>query len=63
MASQAEKYRTARHAKGLTQYELAQRAGLHPSTISFLERGVRVSPDTAAKLDAALGLDHEEQER
>lgn len=61
MRSENEKYRAARRAKGWTQFELAQRAGLHPSTISFLERGTRISPETAAKLDAAFGIEAKEQ--
>jgi transcriptional regulator with XRE-family HTH domain len=61
MASQAAKYRAARITKGLTQVELAQNTGLHPSTISFVERGMRVSPETAAKLEAALGLPTKER--
>ncbi len=52
----AERWRAARLAAGWSQYELAKRSGLHPATISAMERGVHVSAETAAKLDAALGL-------
>ncbi len=49
----------ARRAAGLTQAELAERAGLSPEAISALERGVNRSPrrETVALLVDALGLD------
>ncbi|HEX8035017.1 MAG TPA: tetratricopeptide repeat protein [Ktedonobacterales bacterium] len=47
-----------RHAAGLTQAELAERAGLSWRGVISLERGERRSPhrDTVARLAAALGL-------
>src|SRR5918911_478358 len=50
--------RRYRAAAGLTQEELAARAGLTPQGISLLERGVRQRPQsyTVHKLAEALGL-------
>ncbi len=53
----------ARRRAGLSQVELANRAGLHPATISLLERGTHVSPETAARVAAALGVMPKELER
>jgi predicted ATPase/class 3 adenylate cyclase/DNA-binding XRE family transcriptional regulator len=55
--------RRARQAAGLTQEELAERAGLSRRGINDLERGVRQHPrkDTVALLAAALGLTDEER--
>ncbi len=53
-----ERLRRARQAAGLTQAELAERAGLSRRGINDLERGVRRHPrqDTVALLAQALGL-------
>jgi non-specific serine/threonine protein kinase len=50
--------RTHRRAAGMTQEELAERAGISPRSISGLERGEGASPrrDTVAQLVQALGL-------
>ena len=50
--------RTRRLANGLTQAELAERAGISERTVSDLERGLRatVYPATARQLAAALGV-------
>jgi len=58
-----ELLRRARQAAGLTQEELAERAGLSRRGIADLERGVRQTPrrDTVALLAAALGLTGEER--
>jgi predicted ATPase/transcriptional regulator with XRE-family HTH domain len=55
--------RRTRRALGLTQEELAERAGLSPRVISELERGGPHAPrkDTVALLVEALGLAGEEQ--
>ncbi|HEV2456890.1 MAG TPA: helix-turn-helix domain-containing protein, partial [Ktedonobacterales bacterium] len=55
--------RRARQAAGLTQAELAERAGLSWRGVNDLERGVRRRPrrDTVALLAAALGLSDEER--
>ncbi len=55
--------RRARQAAGLTQAELAERAGLSWRGVNDLERGVRRRPrrDTVALLAAALGLAGEER--
>jgi predicted ATPase/transcriptional regulator with XRE-family HTH domain len=52
-----------RRAAGLTQEELAARAGLSSDAVSLLERGQRTSPraSTVALLARALGLTAEEQ--
>lgn len=55
------RYRTA---AGLTQGQLAERAGMSERAISDLERGARTKPwqDTVALLAGALGLTDEERE-
>ena len=54
-----------RTAAGLTQEDLAERAGLSADTISLLERGEHRRPhrDTVQRLAAALGLSHQERVR
>ena len=54
-----------RRTVGLTQEELAERAGVSARTVSDVERGVRPSVyrDTATRLGAALGLVDEELRR
>jgi predicted ATPase/DNA-binding XRE family transcriptional regulator len=54
--------RQHRNALGLTQEELAARAGLNPDTISLLERGERRRPHkyTTRSLAEALGLSPQE---
>lgn len=58
----AEALRRLRLARGLTQEELAERAGLSPRGVSDLERGARRIPhrETVALLARALGLSEEE---
>lgn len=55
--------RNHRRAAGLTQAELAERAGLSWRGVNDLERGARRTPhwDTFARLVAALGLTGEER--
>ena len=55
--------RRLREAAGLTQEELAERAGLSPMAIGMLERGQRRRPYpyTVQALGAALGLSEEER--
>jgi transcriptional regulator with XRE-family HTH domain len=49
--------RNARRRKGLSQESLAERAGLHPTYVGMIERGVRnATLDVAAKLADALGI-------
>lgn len=50
--------RRARQAAGLTQVELAERAGISPSAVTALERGVNRAPhlDTVLRLADALAL-------
>jgi transcriptional regulator with XRE-family HTH domain/tetratricopeptide (TPR) repeat protein len=57
--------RRYRNAAGLTQEELAERAGVSPRAVSALERGARRTPhrDTAKQLARALNLSTDEQER
>lgn len=54
-----------REAAGLTQEELAERAGLSARSVSDIERGLRTRlyPDTAARLAAALSLEDPERSR
>jgi predicted ATPase/transcriptional regulator with XRE-family HTH domain len=62
-ASFAELLRSLREGAGLTQEELAERAGLTPHAISALERGTRTRPypHTVRALGEALGLSEAEQ--
>lgn len=46
----------ARKREGLTQFQLAVKASLHPATVSLAERGARISKETAKKLSDALGV-------
>jgi predicted ATPase/transcriptional regulator with XRE-family HTH domain len=50
--------RRLRRAAGMTQEELAERAGISARTVSDIERGLRsaVHGDTARRLSSALGL-------
>jgi transcriptional regulator with XRE-family HTH domain len=49
--------RELRGHRGWTQRELAERAGLHPSAVGMVERGMRVPrADTAFRLGGALGV-------
>ena len=61
--SLAERLRALRVRAGLTQEELAERAGLTPHAISALERGTRTRPypHTLRALADALGLDEVER--
>ncbi|QVI34658.1 transcriptional regulator [Lacticaseibacillus chiayiensis] len=45
----------AREAQGLTQRELAERAGVPQSTIARIERGDNTSMDTLSHIAFALG--------
>src|SRR6516164_9225280 len=60
-----ELLRRARQAAGLTQEELAERAGLSRRGIADLESGARKTPrkDTVALLAAALGVSEAERIR
>jgi transcriptional regulator with XRE-family HTH domain len=44
-----------REAQDLSQVELAHRSGVHPSTVSRCEAGLRPSPGVAASIAGALG--------
>lgn len=53
-----ERVRTVRHEQGLTQEQLAEAAGLHPTFISNVERGYRVpTVPTMLRLAAGLGVE------
>ncbi len=60
-ASFGARLRVLRQAAGLTQEELALRAGLSPNAVSALERGARrrPQPHTVRSLSEALGLPEE----
>lgn len=49
--------RRARERAGLTQLEVSIRTGLGMSTVAMADRGARISPKTARKLAAVLGID------
>lgn len=57
--------KSLRAAAGLTQEELAERAGISARTVSDVERGLRavVHHDTARRLASALGLDDQQRLR
>jgi len=56
--SAAKIFKDARHNKGLTQVEVAQKAGLHPNTYAKIERGVaKPAPSSIKKLARALDID------
>jgi predicted ATPase/transcriptional regulator with XRE-family HTH domain len=59
----ADALRALRERSGLTQEELAERAGLTPHAVSALERGTRTRPypHTVRSLARALGLDDDER--
>ena len=61
----AQLLRQARREAGLTQEELAERAGISPRAVSNLERGINRAPrrDTLELLFTALNLESEEQTR
>lgn len=63
MTTFGEHLRSLRAARGLTQAELAERAGISERAVSDIERGLRrrVYPSTALQLAAALGLQGEDQ--
>lgn len=50
------KVRALRQAQKLNQVDLAARAGVVQSVISRMEKGLSVSPDSAAKVADALGV-------
>jgi transcriptional regulator with XRE-family HTH domain len=55
-----QRLREQRHAKGLTQQELAERAGLTTAFLSYLENGSRKgSLDSYLALGNTLGLEPE----
>lgn len=55
-----QRLRSIRLAKGLTQEELAEKAGLHATYIGIIERGKQgASLDTIEKLAQALGVKEE----
>ena len=57
-----KKISDARKRAGLTQVELALKAGLHPATISLAERGI-CTAETAARIAHALGFGVSEAKR
>lgn len=55
-----QRLKEQRHRRGLTQQELAERAGLTTAFLSYLENGSRKgSMDAYLSLSAALGLELE----
>lgn len=51
-------FREARHKKGLTQVEVAEKAGLYPNTYAKIERGVsKPAPESIRKLIKALDIE------
>ncbi|HXI71896.1 MAG TPA: helix-turn-helix transcriptional regulator [Verrucomicrobiae bacterium] len=50
--------RSRRMAVGMSQEKLAERAGLHPTYVSMIERGVRnATLDVAARIAKALKVE------
>jgi transcriptional regulator with XRE-family HTH domain len=52
--------RQLREARGITREQLAVRAGISSSTLYLAERAGLMTPATAGKVAAALGLSVEE---
>lgn len=52
--------RDARHAKGITQAGLAQRAGVARETVYRIEQGRLPTPDVAVRLCDVLGVDRDQ---
>jgi len=50
----SKQLKAAREACALSQYELAEIAGVSRSTIAFAERGLELSETTLGKVTAAL---------
>lgn len=48
--------RTARNARGWSQTQLAEQAGISRATIARIERGLHISTATLEKIVAALGV-------
>ncbi len=59
MSSTGEKLKRLRRGNGLTQVELADKAGVSQSTIAQIETGERKTPHprTLTKLSEALGVE------
>jgi SOS-response transcriptional repressor LexA len=55
--SLAARLKAARKAAGLTQVQLAERAGVNQSDISKIERGATLTPAGLVEIAAALGVD------
>jgi transcriptional regulator with XRE-family HTH domain len=55
-----EEVRRLRHARGWSQQNLADKAGLQPKTISNVERGKALYADTARRVAHALGVETED---
>lgn len=53
-----QQLRQARKAKGWSQAQLAQEAGLAPNTVMRLESGQKVRPGSLTAAMAALGVEH-----
>jgi transcriptional regulator with XRE-family HTH domain len=61
VATTGEKLKRLRLGRALTQVELAERAGVSPSTIVLIERGQATpQPSTRRKLSEALSVDPSE---
>lgn len=54
----AKIFSEARKKKGLTQVEVAEKAGIHPNTYAKIERGInKPSPESIKALVKVLGID------
>lgn len=52
-----KKLREEREKKGMTQEEVAKKAGMHTNSLAKVERGVsKAAPDTLLKIAKALGM-------
>jgi transcriptional regulator with XRE-family HTH domain len=58
--AQASPLRRARENAGLSREQLAVRAGVSSTTLYLAERAGLLSPNTAAKVAAVLGVSAEE---
>ena len=60
--SLADKLRRRRRAAGLSQAELARRAGIRPETLNRIERG-RTTPDFATVRKLVIAMNEAERQR
>jgi transcriptional regulator with XRE-family HTH domain len=61
MKDHGQRIRINRVLRGLSQFELAQRAGCSFSLVSLVERGHQPKAENLKRIERALGLDDDEE--